>query len=696
LQNNSFLEQLNKIANQNLHKEHFGVSELAKEMGVNRTILYRKIKSYTGKSASKYLNEIRLQKAYTLLHDQAKGVSEVSYEVGFGSPSYFIKCFHEYYGYSPGDFQKENHVTTSDQSHKKTTGKSKLIPVSLTILALIVVSISVYFIFFNNKSEIEKTIAILPPKDISPSGTECFILEGFREEIQSKLHTVGNLIVTSGTSADTYRHSEKKLKEIARELNVNYVVETRGQTINKVITIWVQLINTNTDKHIWSESYEIENNERNLYEIQSEITISIAKKVHAIVSDEEIQTLEELPTKNPAAYALYQIGSNLLANYELNGDRDGCWSAKTNFEKALQLDSTFGGVYSQLADIYVNHHRIFEDVDPIKYNLLLDSGLVMIEKALELGTNHEYKTMRVQADYYHRKGMHNLAINAFKKLWKNKPKDFNYYREKAAYYVNSNDFYNSIKNNIKYLKLEPDWVLANRNSLQQLIHDLNSIGFWELADKYNNELYEISNDSILYYTLRKIGLHRRGEADEAIRINKILFTLDTTNINLIAGLWFYPYCAGKLEEAYKYARYFEQKAEEHFDEPFKDALIGSLYLWAGMEKEANEHILGNLKYLHTDIDENIPFAQRKTAIGLLAGIYSLLGEKEKALENFEIWSTTPHFSYSVLLQVKNLLLYDNIRLEPEFIEGYKRMQNTYQKEHEKVKKMLVEEGVLSN
>ena len=98
-----FIQKLTEVIENNLKNETFGVTELAEQMGVSRSSLYLKVKSNTQKSVSKFICEIRLKKAYGLIQEGLLNVSEIAYEVGFNSPSYFIKCFHEYYGFSPGE-----------------------------------------------------------------------------------------------------------------------------------------------------------------------------------------------------------------------------------------------------------------------------------------------------------------------------------------------------------------------------------------------------------------------------------------------------------------------------------------------------------------------------------------------------------------------------------------------------------------
>lgn len=103
---NDFLKQTREVIDANLSDEHFGVSELAKEMNMSRSNLLRKVKKSANLSVSQYIRQVRLERAMIMLQETSSTVSEISFKVGFNSTSYFIKCFREYYGYPPGQVGK--------------------------------------------------------------------------------------------------------------------------------------------------------------------------------------------------------------------------------------------------------------------------------------------------------------------------------------------------------------------------------------------------------------------------------------------------------------------------------------------------------------------------------------------------------------------------------------------------------------
>src|SRR6187455_2787851 len=103
-----FLKKITEAVLNNLENEQFGVTELSEAVAISRFQLHRKLKLLKGKSVSQFIRELRLSEAMKMLRADAGTTSEIGYRVGFTSPSYFNKCFHDFYGYSPGEVKKRN------------------------------------------------------------------------------------------------------------------------------------------------------------------------------------------------------------------------------------------------------------------------------------------------------------------------------------------------------------------------------------------------------------------------------------------------------------------------------------------------------------------------------------------------------------------------------------------------------------
>jgi len=115
----SFIRRVNEIITSNLNYDGFGVSELASMMNMSRSNLHRKIKSVTGKSVSQFIRATRLDKALELLENESLNVAEAAYMTGFGSATYFSKCFRDYFGYPPFEVIKRTIEGIDLESKKK-------------------------------------------------------------------------------------------------------------------------------------------------------------------------------------------------------------------------------------------------------------------------------------------------------------------------------------------------------------------------------------------------------------------------------------------------------------------------------------------------------------------------------------------------------------------------------------------------
>ncbi|HEY5746344.1 MAG TPA: helix-turn-helix domain-containing protein [Chryseolinea sp.] len=102
-----FLQQVMAVAEKNIENSSFNIAAFAREMGLSRAQLYRRLIAVTGYSANDFMRRLRLQRAAEMLHKKVGNVSEVAYRVGFTSLSYFARCFKEHHHSSPSDYTRQ-------------------------------------------------------------------------------------------------------------------------------------------------------------------------------------------------------------------------------------------------------------------------------------------------------------------------------------------------------------------------------------------------------------------------------------------------------------------------------------------------------------------------------------------------------------------------------------------------------------
>jgi len=345
---NDFLNKITEIIEENISNEKFGVSELAREIAMSRSNLLRKVKKITNLSVSQFIRQVRLKHSVEMLKQNSFSITEISFEVGFSSTSYFIKCFREYYGYPPGQHEKgdiDNITPIKTVQYNKR--RAKIIVVSIGVIALLTIGLFIFIRpFSSEQKKLEKSIAVLPFINDSNDSTNVHIINGLMESILNNLQKIEDLRVISRTSVEKYRNSNKTIPEIAKELNVSYFIEGSGQKIDGKIQLSVQLIEAKSDKHLWAEQYNREASD--IFNLQKELAKSIAREIHVIITPEEQEQINKMPTDNLVAYEHF-LKARELMNKE---NFESLEQSIPYLQKAIENDENFARAYSAMAIVY--------------------------------------------------------------------------------------------------------------------------------------------------------------------------------------------------------------------------------------------------------------------------------------------------------------------------------------------------------
>jgi TolB-like protein/Tfp pilus assembly protein PilF len=199
-----------------------------------------------------------------------------------------------------------------------------------------------------------ESLAVLPLKNFSADPEQEYFADGMTEALITNLAKIGALRVISATSVMQYKGVKKPLPQIARELNVDAVVEGSVQRSGNRARITAQLIEAATDRHLWADSYERELHD--VLALESELARAIASEVRIKVTPLEQRLLASTRTVNPEAHEAYLKGL-----YYFNDARDHIRTKRGNesFQKsidysrqAVQIDPNFALGYAQLASTY--------------------------------------------------------------------------------------------------------------------------------------------------------------------------------------------------------------------------------------------------------------------------------------------------------------------------------------------------------
>ncbi len=228
------------------------------------------------------------------------------------------------------------------------------------------------------------SIAVLPFDNRSNLKEDEFFVEGIHDDLLTKLSKIGSLKVISRTSVIRYKDTKIPIPEIARELGVATIMEGSVQRAGNTVRINVQLIDAQTDKHLWAEIFDRELTTENLFAIQSEISNKIAQALKATLSVEEKQRVNDRPTDNLAAYSAYQRGRQLMARRTA----ETVDKALLEFQRAVELDPDFALAWVGIAETAMLALELSDMKRPEAFRLTKEAS----EKALaindQLGEAH--------------------------------------------------------------------------------------------------------------------------------------------------------------------------------------------------------------------------------------------------------------------------------------------------------------------
>jgi TolB-like protein/DNA-binding winged helix-turn-helix (wHTH) protein/Flp pilus assembly protein TadD len=191
-----------------------------------------------------------------------------------------------------------------------------------------------------------RSLAVLPLDNLSADASQNYFADGMTEELITDLAQISALRVISRTSVMVYKGARKPLPQIARELNVDAVVEGTVLRSGDQVRITAQLIEASTDKHLWSQSYEGEL--RDTLALQNKVARAIADQIRINLTPQEQAALKNVQVVNPQAYESY-----LKGRYFWNKrTADSLKVALAYFNQAIEEDAKYAQAYSGLADTY--------------------------------------------------------------------------------------------------------------------------------------------------------------------------------------------------------------------------------------------------------------------------------------------------------------------------------------------------------
>jgi len=309
------------------------------------------------------------------------------------------------------------------------------------------------------KGKPRTSIAVLPFFNMSNDQDQEYFSDGLTEDIITQLSKIKAFKVVSRTSVMQYKKNPKSIKEIGRDLGVTVILEGSVQRSNEKVRITAQLIDSTTDEHLWSESYD--RNVSDIFSIQREVAIAIADVLNATLSYKETQRLDQTPTANLEAYDLYLRAKFLVEKR----NKEDLMSARELFQEAVSKDDHFTNAYSGLAVTYLlASYRGYEE--PVRMLWLAKQH---IDTALTLDP-FSGETQATLGYWYHQKFDWHAAEITYRRAIDLNPSQSNVYLWLAILLEGKGEEEEALKIYNKGSSVNPGWDYLLKNKIRCMVN----------------------------------------------------------------------------------------------------------------------------------------------------------------------------------------------------------------------------------
>jgi eukaryotic-like serine/threonine-protein kinase len=196
----------------------------------------------------------------------------------------------------------------------------------------------------------EKSIAVLPFINDSPDQENTYFINGVMEEILGSLQKIKALRVISRTSVEQYRERKKSIRQIAKELGVNYIVEGSAQKYGNAFRLRAQLIMAEHESHLWGESFQQKITDvEDIFNIQIKIAKSIAEELKAVISPQEQRLIEKIPAADLEVYDKYLKARSYWTDFT----KESLYKAIEYLNSAIEKNPDWAPLYAGLAEVWI-------------------------------------------------------------------------------------------------------------------------------------------------------------------------------------------------------------------------------------------------------------------------------------------------------------------------------------------------------
>jgi TolB-like protein/DNA-binding winged helix-turn-helix (wHTH) protein/Tfp pilus assembly protein PilF len=458
-----------------------------------------------------------------------------------------------------------------------------------------------------------RSIAVLPFQNLSPDPDDAYFVDGIHNEVLSRLFKIGDLKVISRTSVSPYSGTDKNLRQIGRELGVANILEGSVQRVGETVRINVQLIDTQTDEHLWADIYDRELSALNLLDIQGEIAASIAGILQAVLTPSEMARINSVATANTRAYNFYLIGNkHLRGTNNLTAFSD----AAEAYQRAVDEDPEFALAWAGLSRA---HSGVYFFVDARESRRELARQAV--ERAFELSPDLPEAHFAMGYFLYHVLDDYDAALKEWSIVAKGIPGDSRLYLARAYLYRRMGDLERAAADLDRAIDLDP----RNIEQLAMQAGNYARLRDYARAERYADRIIEIQPDNLIGYMIKaQLPLWADGDV---VALNAVLdsapMAIPAPGIRWTTALYERDYDA-----ALRYLDGWRLEAVDSLQtyRP-KDWFYGITYKLAKMPELAEQHFLSARATIEQELEHR---PEDPRVIIALADVLAHSGESDTA------------------------------------------------------------------
>jgi TolB-like protein/Tfp pilus assembly protein PilF len=346
--------------------------------------------------------------------------------------------------------------------------------------------------------KVDKSIAVLPFENLSDEKENAYFADGIQDDVLTNLSKIGDLRVISRTSVMQYRGRPTNVRDIGKALGVSNILEGSVRRSGNRVRVNVQLIDANTDEHVWANDYD--RDVTDVFAIQSDLAREIANALQAKLSPAEKSQMTRKPTENGEAYLAFVQAHDLSCAVE---DLTKLKQSEQLYQRAIELDPNFAlalARYSQLESWMLRTHDASSEHR--------EKARTLAERALQLQPDLPEAHLALGFTYYYGDNNYEAALREFEIAQRALPNESEVYLAIGAIQRRQGKWAESTANLEKAVSLNPKdtWPLQNLAFNYQMLRNFDA------ANKTVDRALQIDPQGISLWGIKaKLAISEKGD-----------------------------------------------------------------------------------------------------------------------------------------------------------------------------------------